>query len=864
MKRFLSFKTFISILGLFIYSQSIFSQAPVTAAPVPGTYNPYRILTVFSDVNDQKPFTDFFNMNADTTETKLVLIGEDKVLEYKNFSQITMVMEKEYNIKYMKFVHVDIYPLESFDVYVKPLSKFRNRWIDAVDTVTLVANQWNSLDIPIENIKRVDNGQTIVLDRFNAFRLEKDTLTYPTIYVDNVYVYDDFVDTQAPVNYKGSVAGKTNTSVILSLSGQDNSGELYYKVAYNDKIDTLYALSDDTIMHVVGGLTANTAYAFKITAYDNDGNIATAESVVNVTTYAEEPSPATAAPVPAYEANTVISIFSDKYNDACPLALGMWNQQTIVETVKIGDDNIWKWYNFNYQGIEINGNSVGFNAKSCDGLQMNVWSANAPSMEVYIISQSKKGKFQSKVIVDLKLEQWNTVKIPMADFLASQPKFEPDSIIQFKFQSPDHSAKLPLDDVVFIDNLLFYGGHPDSINTVGGGGGGAATELPLSFESGEFSWTNFDGGMVTVIDNTQKSGINTSDKVAKMVKGAGQPWAGSYITLESPVDFTISKTFKMKVFTPKVGTKVLLKVENLTNPAIAFEKEVLTTKGNEWEELTFDYSGVNTANQYHKVVVIFDLGTMGDGSANFTYMFDDIMLEGMVINPELVLPVDFESTVLTYTFTNFDGGQASVIANPDASGVNTSGKVAKMIKGAGQPWAGAYLTLDKAIDFSGSKTFKMKVWAPKIGTKVLLKVENGTTANINYEVSTQTTKANEWEELTFDYSGVDATKEYHKIVIIFDLGTMGDGSANFTYYFDDIRLDEPASSIKELGAFDMKVISLKNGIEVAIKSPTRVNVYSVTGRLVYSGICESTLQIPLSQGVYIVNAGNKSIKCLVQ
>jgi hypothetical protein len=44
------------------------------------------------------------------------------------------------------------------------------------------------------------------------------------------------------------------------------------------------------------------------------------------------------------------------------------------------------------------------------------------------------------------------------------------------------------------------------------------------------------------------------------------------------------------------------------------------------EDLTFDYSAINTANSYSKVVVIFDLGTQGDGSANFTFHFDDIRL----------------------------------------------------------------------------------------------------------------------------------------------------------------------------------------------------------------------------------------------
>ena len=112
-----------------------------------------------------------------------------------------------------------------------------------------------------------------------------------------------------------------------------------------------------------------------------------------------------------------------------------------------------------------------------------------------------------------------------------------------------------------------------------------------------------------------------------MVKGpGGQPWGGSFITLANPIDFTAGKTFKVKVYSPRVGAKLLLKVENLTDGGINFEKEVATTVANGWEELSFDYSAINTANSYQKLVLIFDLGTVGDGTANYTFYFDDIKL----------------------------------------------------------------------------------------------------------------------------------------------------------------------------------------------------------------------------------------------
>jgi hypothetical protein len=160
-----------------------------------------------------------------------------------------------------------------------------------------------------------------------------------------------------------------------------------------------------------------------------------------------------------------------------------------------------------------------------------------------------------------------------------------------------------------------------------------AQNFPINFESGTYNITNFDGGAMTVIDNPQSSGINTSTKVAQMVKNAGNDWAGSYITLADPIDFSTKKIFKMKVFSPKAGTKVLLKVENPSDNKIFYEQEVTAKLANQWEELQFDYSKIDVTKSYRNVVIIFDLGTMGDGSTNFTYLFDDITLEEGVLIP---------------------------------------------------------------------------------------------------------------------------------------------------------------------------------------------------------------------------------------
>ena len=312
--------------------------------------------------------------------------------------------------------------------------------------------------------------------------------------------------------------------------------------------------------------------------------------------------------------------------------------------------------------------------------------------------------------------------------------------------------------------------------------------LPLDFESStlNYAFVDFAGAATSIIANPQMNGINTSGKVAQLIKGGGQTYAGTSIALSSPIDFSVNKIFRMKVFAPRVGAKALLKVENATDATKFFQVEIPTTVANSWEDLVFDFSAVSTTVAYSKITIIFDNGTMGDGSANFTYLFDDVRQTNSLPATTIALPIDFESTTLKYAFTDFNGGGVTIINNPQIGGINTSSKVAQMIKSGGAVYGGSYLTLTNPVNFSLGKTVNMKVYSPRVGAKVLLKFENLTDGNVFTQKEVATTTANTWEQLTFDLSSTDVSKSYQKVVLIFDNGTMGDGSANFTYLFDDI------------------------------------------------------------------------------
>ncbi|HSN59294.1 MAG TPA: PKD domain-containing protein, partial [Ferruginibacter sp.] len=252
--------------------------------------------------------------------------------------------------------------------------------------------------------------------------------------------------------------------------------------------------------------------------------------------------------------------------------------------------------------------------------------------------------------------------------------------------------------------------------------------LPVTFESATqgYTFNNFDGGVVTVINNPQSNGINTSARVARMVKNAGQPWGGSVLKLGAPIDFSANRVFRMKVFSPRVGAKVLLKVENPTNGAISFEKEVSTTVANAWEDLVFNYNAINVANVYQNIVLIFDNGTMGDGSANFTFLFDDIRLTNQIPVSLLNLPVTFDLAGVNYAVTDFGGN----ITFDDVDPVNAGNNVKKTTKPTGAAtWAGTTIGagFTSRIPFTASTTqMSIRVYSPAAGLRVRLKVEDRT------------------------------------------------------------------------------------------------------------------------------------------
>jgi hypothetical protein len=180
---------------------------------------------------------------------------------------------------------------------------------------------------------------------------------------------------------------------------------------------------------------------------------------------------------------------------------------------------------------------------------------------------------------------------------------------------------------------------------------------------------------------------------------------------------------------------------------------------------------------------IWAADTTGNPSG-FEFYVDDIQwIQGDGGGPGCSDAIEFEDACGPYTFSDFEGGVATVIDNPDPSGINTTAKVAQMQKFAGAVFGGSTLALDSAVDWTKGTAFTMKVWSPR-EVPVLFKLEG-----LNQERSDTQTGSSSWEELCYDFAGSTDGAPATAITFIFDLGTVGDAGGdpdNWTFFFDGI------------------------------------------------------------------------------
>ncbi|MBT8260771.1 MAG: carbohydrate-binding protein [Bacteroidia bacterium] len=273
----------------------------------------------------------------------------------------------------------------------------------------------------------------------------------------------------------------------------------------------------------------------------------------------------------------------------------------------------------------------------------------------------------------------------------------------------------------------------------------------------------------------------------------------------------------------------------------------------DWNNWNTKASNIDLTEGIHVLRFVVTNGEFNLGKMTFTYN----ALECAEVGGNTGLPFNFETTPVTADFNNFDGGTATVepVVAPQNIG-NSSNNLAKIVRNGGQPWAGAYLNLDDFLNFSSKKYITLKLWteAP-IGTSVQIKLEqqSGSAAS---ELTTTTNTSGEWETLHWDFSALGITT-YDKLVFMFDIGNVGNGTSTSTFYFDDVQ-QAASLSVNDINPNEIKLYPNPTNSYLHVKSNNivinKIEVFTILGRKVKvftDNLSKLNLE-DLNSGIYLI------------
>ncbi|WP_156115556.1 hypothetical protein [Psychroserpens sp. Hel_I_66] len=305
------------------------------------------------------------------------------------------------------------------------------------------------------------------------------------------------------------------------------------------------------------------------------------------------------------------------------------------------------------------------------------------------------------------------------------------------------------------------------------------------FECQQNYTLGLDPTLISVVENIDPSGINTSDFIGEYIDDGTQPFDNLLIDYGMPIDLSENSLFKIKIYS-SAPIPVLAKLEGGTTP-LEITNNVTTV--NEWVELSFDFSPV-IGEGNDKLILFFNAG-QDTGTLTDVYYIDDLRFDSNPcsqivedcdgVTPNLSIINDFDCQQ-NYNFSNPDA--APVVQNPNVSCENRSSNVGEYSDNGNDPFDFLLVNFGAPIDLSVNNQLKIKVLST-MAVPLLAKLEGGAAVEIFADI----TVVNEWAEYTFDFSEAQGNGNT-TLVLFFNAGNI-DGTPADIYYVDDIRFEAP-------------------------------------------------------------------------
>jgi len=250
-----------------------------------------------------------------------------------------------------------------------------------------------------------------------------------------------------------------------------------------------------------------------------------------------------------------------------------WSQGGSISDATVAGKTVKKVDLVNYQGIEFATTDITGKAT----LHMSVYADSAAAFNVFVITGAGDVAVSTGPLV---ADAWNEIEVDLSATgslsTASQIKFDGGT-----------------GQTLWLDNIYFHAGG-DVVE-----GDFVAVGTPYDFEvaglGGDFTWAVFENeanDALEFVANPSADAVNGSAIVAKITaKQAGQAWAGTETTAANTTPFTMDATNSI--------VKIMVYKSVISDVALKFsvgagaqpEIKVANTKINEWEELTFDFTG---------------------------------------------------------------------------------------------------------------------------------------------------------------------------------------------------------------------------------------------------------------------------------
>ena len=240
-------------------------------------------------------------------------------------------------------------------------------------------------------------------------------------------------DDVKPVMGTATLVSNTHNTAVIAVTATDNDevGK-YHVVSAAPAYDKMVVPTDGKI--TVTDLTPSTEYALTITAVDLAGNESENTATVAVATAKYDVAPSALPDAPTYPANQVKAVYSATYEADCNF--GEWESGT-----QYTQDTYGKKYvttNLGYFGLF----EFALNCSNLEALHLDVWTADDMTFRVVPIH----GAAEVGVTVSLKGQQWNSVEIPLSDYVGVQ---DWTNVYQIKIDNASNRT-------FWLNNIYFY------------------------------------------------------------------------------------------------------------------------------------------------------------------------------------------------------------------------------------------------------------------------------------------------------------------------------------------------------------------------------------------------------------------------